>query len=124
MATTVEITDKGIKCFMDVRYKKDGDFFIWYIPAFNLHFATKSKEDGEANAQAMVHAFFKHNKSIEKLAYELLKLGFKPENNVGGIVNIKNSANILNKIFESRYRVPEAYNNYSSLNAEMQTVFA
>lgn len=40
------------------RRQEENGMFSWYIPAFQMFFSSKTKEEGDVRARAMVKSFF------------------------------------------------------------------
>jgi hypothetical protein len=82
--TNVEIerSNQGLKITYNFRsyFKSEGDLCVGFIPAFNISFSAKTKEEARAKAPAMASLFFDYwvfQQGLPKLAVELHNLGFR-----------------------------------------------
>jgi len=81
----IEIKGNKIHYGFNVFYKKDGDMYSCYIPAYDVYFScAKDEETMGDRAQAIVSSFYDYwldRESGKLFIYKILKLGFKAKRN-------------------------------------------
>ncbi len=103
--TYIEFKEGKIFYGFHARYiKEENGMYSWYIPAFDIYFSSKTKEDGHKRAQAMTKSFFKvwiNNEGVRSFILQIHKLGFKAPSNHQAIIRDLISKKINTAKFKS-----------------------
>lgn len=78
----IEIKEKQIDYrYESYRRQEANGMISWYIPAFQMYFSSKTKEEGDIRSKAMVNSFFMYwfekEKSFRGFIHEIHHFGFR-----------------------------------------------
>jgi hypothetical protein len=107
--TYIEIKNGRIGYAFHFYFKKEGNMYAGYIPAYKIHFSSPSEEQVKRRAEIMVRSFYNYmeakNTSFKDFVLTINGLGFKaPEHNyVMGVLTgkIKPRRKTMNTTFSS-----------------------
>ena len=97
----------------------DGSY-SWYIPSFDIYFSSKTKEQGNERARAMVKSFFNFwltNQGFRAFALQLFKLGYKTSTHAE-FKNLLNRTNLKATLKSSLSKLPPEFEGSEVLSLE------
>ena len=81
-ANFIEIQGNKINYRYQIYHREEENGMVsWYVPAFQMFFSSKTKEEGDARSKAMVKSFFMYwfekEKSFRGFIHEIHHFGFR-----------------------------------------------
>lgn len=125
-SASIEIRNGEVKCVFDAKFiVETNGMYSWYIPAFNMFYSSRTREEGIVTGRAMSKSFFSYwlekEKDFRSLILEINKLGFKaPDHRI--TVNKLLSGKTSRAKFQSNQNVQNEFANSEKQEMELEMI--